>query len=75
MMPRVEHLPSCTDVVGGDCDCGPMPAEVWCEQCPGEAHYVVSTTTGDHALCRDHALTLQWKIGNTGWNPGIGMRP
>lgn len=71
-MTRVEHLPLCAG--GDDCTCGPMPADVWCDRCPATAHYVVTTSSGAHTLCKAHALTLLWKVGSTACNPGIGVR-
>lgn len=62
---RTEHLPGCPEVAGGDCDCGPVPAEVWCRKCDQPSLIVVRTSTGEHAECRDHALDTVWSLGQT----------
>lgn len=71
---RTVHLPLCTAPLGDDCTCGPIPSDIWCDQGPEDAHFVVVTSSGPHSLCRDHALRLLWKVGSTACNPGIGTR-
>lgn len=69
---RTEHLPTCTAPLGGDCDCGPIPNDVWCSRCEAVAHFVVA----GQDVCRTHALDRLWKMRSTSWNPqGSGVGP
>lgn len=40
----------------------PSPTEAWCARCDAPSTTVVTTTTGDHALCDRHAADLRYTI-------------
>jgi hypothetical protein len=52
-----EYEPGCEETLG----------EVWCERCTEPSERVVESSTGSHALCHEHALTLEWMLTSPSW--------